>query len=111
MNIQIQRQGAITVVRPDGPLVEADANQLKQQLIDHSTANLGRVVLDMEQIVFIDSRGLEVLMEVTEEMQNSGQVLKICAANKTVREVLELTDLSNNFEHFEDVNSAGRSFL
>ena len=33
------------------------------------------------------------------------------AANKTVREVLELTELAALFEHFEDVGSAARSFL
>lgn len=111
MKIQTQRQGAITVIRPDGAMIEADADQLKLVLVDHATANLGRVVLDMELVTFIDSRGLEVLVEVTEELQNSGQALKICSANKTLREVMELTEVSNLFEHFEDVNSAGRSFL
>ena len=44
-------------------------------------------------------------------MSQSGQTLKICGANDTVREVLELTNLAALFEHFEDVNGAVRSFL
>ena len=111
MQIQTQRKGAVTIVSPEGPLLEADAEQIKRALLDTSAETLGRVVLDMEQIHFVDSRGLEVLVEVTEEMSESGQALKLCAANKTVREVLELTELAPLFEHFEDVGSAARSFL
>jgi anti-sigma B factor antagonist len=111
MKIQAQQKGAVTIVRPEGPLLEIDAEQVKKALLDTSAETLGRVVLDMEAIPFVDSRGLEVLVEVTEEMSESGQALKLCAANKTVREVLELTALAPLFEHFEDVSSAARSFL
>ncbi len=52
-----------------------------------------------------------MLVEVTEEMGRSGQALRMCGANKTVREVLELTDLASHFEHFQDANTAVRSFL
>jgi anti-anti-sigma regulatory factor len=44
-------------------------------------------------------------------MSRSGQALRLCNPNKTVREVLELTDLSSLFDHFEDTNTAVRSFL
>ena len=44
-------------------------------------------------------------------MSRSGQMLKLCAANKTLREVLTLTGLSPMFEHFDDVTTAVRSFL
>ena len=111
MEIQSQRQGAITIIRPQGPLLVADAEQLKTSLLETAGSSLGRVVLDLEAIPFVDSRGLEVLVEVTEEMSEGGQALKLCAANKTVREVLELTELAGLFEHFEDVGSAARSFL
>ena len=111
MNIQTQRQGAISIIRPQGPLMGTDADQVKVALLDTAGASLGRVVLDLEMTPFIDSRGLEVLVEVTEEMSGGGQSLKLCAANKTLREVLELTGLAGLFEIFEDVGSAARSFL
>jgi anti-anti-sigma regulatory factor len=51
------------------------------------------------------------MVDVTEEMGKSGQALRLCAANKTIREVFELTELSSQFDHFEDANTAVRSFL
>lgn len=111
MNIQQQKYGAVTIVKPDGPLGDADAEQFKSFFLQVLKENLGRVVLDASGIPFVDSRGLEALVDVTNEMSRSGQWLKLCAVNRTVRQVLELTGLSSQFEHFEDPNSAVRSFL
>ena len=111
MKITDQRQGAVTVLKPEGPLVEADVASFKQRLMETLNSSLGRFVVDMSAVPFVDSKGLEALVDVTEEMGKSGQVLRLCAANKTVREVLDLTDLSSQFDHFEDANTAVRSFL
>ena len=111
MKIHEQRQGAVTVLKPEGPLVEADVPAFKQRLVQAVGANLGRFVVDLSAVPFVDSAALEVLVDITEELAKSGQALRLCAANKTVREVLDLTDLSSLFDHFEDTNTAVRSFL
>lgn len=111
MKINETRQGAVVVVKPEGALIEQDAAALKQRLSHLLTANLGRFVLDMSAIPYVDSVGLEALVEVTEELAKSGQALRLCAANKTVREVMEITDIAVLFDHFEDANTAVRSFL
>jgi anti-anti-sigma factor len=111
MRIHEQRSGAVTVLKPEGPILEADAAALRQKLVETLGASLGRFVLDMSAVPYVDSKGLEALVEVTEEMSRSGQALRLCAPNKTVREVLELTDLSSLFDFFEDTNTAVRSFL
>ena len=111
MKIQEQHQGAVTVLKPDGPLLETDATQFKTMAAQVLHATLGRVVVDMSGVPFVDSKGLEALVDVSEEMSQSGQTLKLCATGKTVREILELTELVSLFDHFDDVNSAVRSFL
>ncbi len=111
MRINEQRQGAVIVLKPEGALVEGDAGAFRQRLMQALAASLGRFVVDLSAVPFVDSKGLEALVEVTEEMGKSGQVLRLCAANKTVREVLDLTDLSSHFDHFEDATTAVRSFL
>jgi len=111
MQIHEQQQGAVTVLRPEGPLTAADADDFKNRLLQAQRDSLGRVVLDASAIPLVDSAGLEALVEVTEEMAQSGQALKLCAANETLRQVLELTGLAHMFEYFEDANAAVRSFL
>lgn len=111
MNIDEQKHGAVTVIKPEGPLVEDDVVPFRQRVNEVRKSAMGRVVVDLSAVSFVDSRGLETLAELSDQMAESGQVLRLCAESETVREVLELTELAGRFEHYEDVNSAVRSFL
>jgi anti-anti-sigma factor len=111
MKITETRQGAVVVLKPEGALIETDAATAKAKLMSTMGASVGRFVVDMSAVPYVDSKGLEALVEVTEELSRGGQALRLCCANKTVREVLEITDLASMFEHFEDTNTAVRSFL
>src|SRR5215470_10150275 len=98
MEIQQQSQGAVTVLKPMGPLVNGDADQFKTTAIGIATKSMGRVIVDASAIAFLDSHGVEVLADVTEELGQSVRALKLCAANPTIRQVLELTGWSDAFE-------------
>ena len=111
MEIQELPQGAVTVLKPVGPLTEADADQFRSRAMDLLNKNLGRILIDASAIAFMDSRGIEVLADLTEELSQSGRALKLCAANQTIRQVLDLTGWNDAFEHFDDLNSGVRSFL
>lgn len=111
MQVNQQQHGAVIVVKPEGPLIESESAPLRQQLREVRRASMGRFVLDLSGTPFVDSQGLELLAECSRELSESGQSMRLCAVNETVREVLELTDLASMFEHYEDVNGAVRSFL
>ena len=111
MKIEEQAYGAVTLMKPVGPITEADVEDLYTRLVDVRTRNLGRLVIDITAVPFIDSQGLECLLELADEMGKTGQVLKLCGENDTFREILELTDLSAVFEQFPDANTAVRSFI
>jgi anti-sigma B factor antagonist len=111
MEIQEQRQGAVTVLKPSGPLVQGDALELRTRLSEVMRRSLGRMVIDASAIAYVDSAGLETLLSATEEMGTSGRALRVCGANETVREVLEITGISDRFEQFDDLNAAVRSFM
>ncbi len=111
MDILEQSQGAVMVLKPQGPLVQADSEQFRNRFMEMLGRSLGRVVIDTSAIPFLDSAGLETLADLAEEMADGGQSLKLCGTTETVREILELTDLSLQFEHFDDLQTAVRSFL
>jgi anti-anti-sigma factor len=111
MEITEQTKGAVKVLRPRGPLVQTDADDFKRRATETARSAMGRLVIDASGIPYVDSRGLEVLAELSDELAAGGQTLRLCGVNETLREVLDLTDLSALFEHHEDANSAVRAFL
>ncbi len=111
MKISERRDGAVTVISPTGSVSGPDADQTRTRLLETFRATHGRFVVDASEIAFIDGAGLEMLLDVSEQMNRTGQGLKLCAANETLRQIMDLTGLSPLFEFFEDVNTAVRSFL
>ena len=111
MKIRTEQCGGVAVVKPEEPLTNANADQVKTVLFDAIKDNLGRIVLDASGVSYVESKGLESLVDATKQLSEAGSVLKLCCVNETVRQVIELTGLWSQFEHFEDANSAVRSFL
>ena len=111
MEITEATKGAVRVLRPRGPLCTQDAEQFQRAASAAEAAAMGRVVIDASAIPYVDSRGLEVLADLGETLAESGQTLKLCGVNETLREVFDLTDVASALEQYEDVNAAVRSFL
>ena len=111
MEMTTQQRGAVLVVRPAGPLTVVEAEMFKGRIRELIRENLGRVVIDASALPYVDSKGLESLADIAQELAHGGKGLKLCAANATIQQVIELTGLAPQFEHFEDANSAVRSFL
>jgi anti-sigma B factor antagonist len=113
MQLEIQQFmiGAACVLKPTGALSESDAGSLRLAAEEAQRRHAGRVVLDASQIAFIDSAGLEALLDVTELLGHAGRSLKICNANATLRQSIQITGLSGAFEFYEEAHDAVRSFL
>jgi anti-sigma B factor antagonist len=111
MQIETNRHGAVTVIHPGGPVItENDATQLKTESFEVLGQTLGRFIIDVSEMTFVDSYGLEALVDITNELGAGGQSLKLCGISDTLREILAITDLISKFQQFEDVQTAVRSF-
>src|SRR5690349_15848535 len=97
--------GAACVLRPSAALAEADVAAFRQLADDASRRCAGRVVLDASSIPYVDSAGLEALLDVTEALGKAGRSLKICCANATIRQILRITGIAGSFELYDEVNA------
>jgi anti-anti-sigma factor len=111
MEILETREGAVTVIRPIGPLVQSDADEFRSFMLPAIERCFGRLVVDISGVTYLDSKGLEALADASDRMNSAGQTLRLCSANDTVRESLEVTGLAPQFEHCADVPTGVRSFL
>ena len=111
MNIECKRVGTVEVVAPKGPLVDEDAERFVALMKDKLTAPNPRLVLDMKEVAYMDSRGIEGLVEAADDLQHRGGRLRLAALTATCREVLELTGQTGRLEFFDETQSAVRSFL
>jgi hypothetical protein len=126
MKIDVQRHGTVTVVVPQDAITETTAAELRSALEREGLQSTVRVVLDLSQVAYVDSAGIEFLLEFcgTPGLQRAptaagdrrppiGATLRprMAGLTDTVREALYLTDTLNRFTVFDTVPAAVRSYV
>jgi len=114
MSIEIQqreREG-ITILDLNGRLTVGDEvsrfREQLQKLIDSAHRN---IVLNMQQVDYIDSTGLGALVMAYTSMQRAGGKIKLLNLSRRGIELLVMTNLTTIFEVFNDEQSAINSFF
>jgi len=108
--LQHTDSGRITILTPDTALVAANLAPLQEELRVCITAGRNRIVLDLGPVPFIDSRGLEWLLDAARRLRSAGGRLKLVNPNPLCSEILTATRLVPEIEVYFDLHQAGRSF-
>jgi anti-anti-sigma factor len=111
MKISTKRVGTVDVLIPHGALVDDDADSFIQSVQTRLKAPNPRFVLDLHDVPYMDSAGLEALVDAASDLQKRGGRLRLAAVSPTCREVFDLTGHSQQIEFFNAVQDAVRSFL
>jgi anti-sigma B factor antagonist len=95
-----------TVARVHGDLDLTTAPRLREQLVATLTSTATRLVLDLQDVAFIDSTGLGVLVGILKRTRTLGGDLRLVSTRPALRDLLRLTDLDQALRCFDDVASA-----
>lgn len=108
--IGIKKVGASSVVNPGESLTYQNCEELENLIKGLVSQNQTRIILDCKNTPFIDSKGLELLLQLHKDLKNRGGAIKITALNAVCRDILLSTRLINVFFVYEDIAEALRSY-
>jgi len=111
MQITTGTEGAVTVVKPAGPIISGELAELENHLHRLSQSWTKRLVINMSEVSIIDSAGLELLVRCRREMAQRGLQLKLSGLNDITQRIFDITGLTFHFEIFPDTPLAVRNFL
>jgi anti-sigma B factor antagonist len=77
------------------------------KIVDNGEMN---VLLDMKQVVYLDSFGVGVIMEIHRRLRSLGGNLKLCGLQDRVAKMVSITNLDLVLEIFETDQQAIESF-
>lgn len=111
MKIERQQVGTVEVCIPFGPLVEEDAQEFAETLIERLRGPNPRIVVSLHEVPYVDSIALEGFADAADELDDMASRLKLVKVTPSCREAMELTGLAGRFQFFEEVRDAVRSFV
>lgn len=108
--VSIEKQGAVTVVRPVGSLTVAQAGEFREGALGKLGPGRPMMVIDMHETPLLDSAGLEALVDVRDRVESRGGAVKLAAVNPLCGDILRVTGVGHKFEQYGLVKSAVGSF-
>ena len=111
MKVDVHRMGSVSVISPRGAIAQDDVVTFAHHVEDQRVKSNGRMVLDLSQVAYIDSLGLNTLLDLCDRQRDAGQTMRVAAVQELCREILELTQVSDGLDIFDTTENAVRSFL
>src|SRR3712207_5100036 len=112
LDIQEHEREGIIVLQLKGRLIVGEpVSSLREKIRELADSGKVNVVLDLEQLEYIDSTGLGGLVISYTTLKKAGGALKILNLSKRNVELLVLTKLTTVFELFVDEQDAINSFF
>lgn len=111
MKVDIEKHGTVTVIAPTDSLIESALPDMREALEETAGGAGTRRVIDMSNVAFVDSLGIEFLLDHAGNNAGGPIQPRLAALSDTVRESLHVTETLRSFVVFESVEAAVRSYL
>lgn len=90
----------VKVVQPSGILDGTKAGQFRQEISNLVDSGVDIVLIDFQDVTFMDSSGLGALVLALKTIRAAGSKLYICSVNEQIKMLFELTSMDRVFEIF-----------
>ena len=106
LRLESRPVGDVLVVQCQGRIVAGNEVNTLHYSIQDSIARYGDIVLQLDQVEFIDSSGLGALVRLMQAARAKGGDLKLTGVPPAIRKTLEMTNLLSQFETYDSVGEA-----
>ncbi|MFQ5676442.1 MAG: STAS domain-containing protein [bacterium] len=111
MQIKEQRHGDVAVIALKGKLMGGpETIAVHDKVKELAENNVGKVVIDLGKVKWMNSSGLGTLIGSMTTLKNSGGELKLANVTEKVQSLFMITKLVTIFETHDDVEAAVNSF-
>lgn len=100
------RSGARTILTPKDSLTHQNCKEVEALFSEAINQQKTEIIFDCKGVSFIDSAGLELLVETNKKLRSRGGILKMIALNEVCRDILVATRLITHFHVFTDIHEA-----
>lgn len=92
----------VQVLAPAGILDSTQAAQVRTQVGEALSTGARTLLIDLENITFIDSSGLGTLISVLKKVRSQDCEMAVCSASPQVKMLFELTSMDQVFRVYEN---------
>ncbi len=93
----------IEVIQPAGLLDGISGNELRQQAIELVDNDTEIILVDCQDITFMNSAGIGALVAALKAVTNAGGKFYLCSLSKQVQMIFQMTKMNRIFQIFTNI--------
>ena len=105
------RESEVQVLKLSGIINSGTSQELRQKLNDLIEKGAKIVLVDFQDVTFMDSSGLGALVLAFKTLRASNRQLALCSINEQVRILFELTSMDKVFDIFANEDEFHEAIL
>jgi anti-sigma B factor antagonist len=110
-NYTISNKGTYAIVEMSGNLIDKNqATPLLDEIQEYINKGVNSFVISMETFRYLNSNGLNVLVNILTKSRKNGGDTTICCISDKIKELLIITKLNTVFTITDDLPAAIRQF-
>ncbi len=94
------------VVKISGDIDAYHSPKMKEEMEGYIKGDFKNIILDFQEVPYIDSAGLGTLVSILREVRNYQKELKIVGLRKNIKRIFEMTRLDNIFNIYDTIEEA-----
>jgi anti-sigma B factor antagonist len=106
LRLESRPVGDVLVIQCHGRIVAGNEVYTLHAQVGDSIVKYGDVVLQLEQVEFVDSSGLGALVRLMQAARAKGGDMRLSGVPPKIRKTLQMTNLLSQFETYETVEEA-----
>jgi len=106
LHLESRPVGDVLVIQCHGRIVAGNEVYTMHAFVGDSIVKYGDVVLQLDQVEFVDSSGLGAMVRLVQAARAKGGDLKLSGVPPKIRKTLEMTNLISQFETYDSVEEA-----
>ena len=110
LTLATRTKDGILVVDCIGRIVFGEESSLLRSTVKNALSENNRIVLNLGEVNYMDSGGLDALAELRTSAQNTGGTIKLTSLTKHVSDLLQITKLITVFDVYNSEAEAIESF-
>jgi anti-anti-sigma factor len=111
MKIETQNYDNVTVVELHGDFVAEFIKSFQDTTSSIVAAGTTGIVIDMTNVGFVDSLGLEQLLWLSDSCSENNRQFKIAGLDENCTKIFEITRLDSRFDTYNEVSQAVKSLV
>jgi anti-anti-sigma factor len=110
MDVQGKKDAGVLTIAVSGKIDGVTAPELESRLVDWLDQGETRVILDLQEVYYISSAGLRVVLLGAKRLQNKGRLV-LAGLKPEVQEIFEMAGFDTILDFYDQPGSAREALL